>query len=190
MGQPGAKIEPFLRCFYPVPCPSFTSFSLWFFFWKGCPDLSGFDQTKFGLSFLPHAIQTLWSRWMLAHLRYTSLSRYFEQIQWRRKGGLHYEEAEIQDNPHPCRKQHRNPEPQSSAEHSVAGKSGHRLRRWSFAQSHVRPCQENLKTTYCTDWIKPFISLCSRARRKQRRSIFFGWKDLCKGMASFKEPLI
>lgn len=153
MGQPGAKIEPFLRCFCPVLCPSFTSFSLWFFFWKGWPDLSGFDQTEFGLSFLsscyPNSLRPVNAR--------TFALQVFEQIQWRRKGGLHYEETEIQDNPHPCWKQHCDPEPESSAEHSAAGKSGHWLRGWSFAQSHVRPCQENLKTTYCSVWIKPFI---------------------------------
>ena len=112
----------------------------------------------------PNRIQFIFSSsWHPIPLRLTNTRTFaahvFEQIQWRRKGGLHYEETEIQGIPHPCWKQHCAPEPQSSAEHSVAGKSRHRLRGWSFAQSHVRPCQENLKTTYCTDWIKPFILL-------------------------------
>ena len=152
-GNREPKSSRFRGAFALSIAPHFRSLSLWFFFWKGWPDLSGFDQTESSLSFL-HS-------WYPIPLRLTNTRTFalhiFEQLQWRQKGGLHYEETEIQGIPYPCWKQHCDPEPQSSAEHSVAGKSGHRLRGWSFAQSHVRPCQENLKTTYCSVWIKPFI---------------------------------
>ena len=153
MGQPGAKIEPFLRCFYPVPCPSFTSFSLCFFFWKGCPDLSGFDQTKFGLSFLPHAIQTLWSRWMLAHLRYTSLSRYNEGE--KEDCTMRKQKFKITLTP---------------AENSIVIQSLNRLRNTLLRENRDTGCVDDLllkvmcapvkriwKLHIVTDWIKPFI---------------------------------
>ena len=73
--------------------PRFRSLSLWFSFWKSWPDLSGFDQTEYSLSFLPSQYPT---PLRLANARTFAL-HIFEQIQWRRKGGLHYVETEVQD---------------------------------------------------------------------------------------------
>ena len=53
--------------------------------------------------------------------------RCFLFLQWRQEGGTPYEKTEIQDTPHPCREQHRDPEPEPPAQCHAPGKPGHRL---------------------------------------------------------------